>query len=58
MEFDIVNVISQVGFPIAITIFSLVKLDKTIATNTKVLLSIAAKLDCDGILKGGADNVK
>jgi hypothetical protein len=44
---EIVNVISQVGFPIAVAIYALVKLNNTISENTKVLTQIAAKLDVE-----------
>lgn len=34
---DLVQVISQVGFPIAVATFCLLKLDKTIIENTTVM---------------------
>ena len=42
---DIVAVVSQVGFPIAVAVYALVKLNTTIEANTKVLTVIATKLD-------------
>ena len=45
MEFDLVSVISQVGFPIAVATFALVKLDNTIRENTKIMIKIYEKLD-------------
>ena len=47
MEFDVVNVISQVGFPIAVAIYSLVVLNKTIQQNTEIMIKIATKLDLE-----------
>jgi len=44
MEMDILSAVSQVGFPIAVAVYALVKLNATIATNTKVLTVIATKL--------------
>lgn len=52
MEFDIVQVISQVGFPIAVATYSLVVLNKTVQKNTEVMTKIAAKLDIDTQLSG------
>lgn len=45
MNFDIVQVISQVGFPIAVATYSLVVLNKTIQRNTEVMQQIAVKLN-------------
>ena len=55
---DIVSVISQVGFPIAVAVYSLVVLNKTVQRNTDVMTRIAAKLDIpceevDETKKGG-----
>jgi hypothetical protein len=47
MNFDIVQVISQVGFPIAVATYSLVVLNKTVQKNTDVMTRIAAKLNID-----------
>lgn len=43
-EVDILTAISQVGFPIAVAAFSLIKLNATIEKNTKVLNAIYTKL--------------
>lgn len=51
MEFDIVQVISQVGFPIAVATYSLVVLNKTVQKNTEIMTKIAAKLDVDTATK-------
>ena len=40
-----VQIIAQVGFPIAVATYSLVVLNKTIQRNTEVMTKIAAKLD-------------
>jgi hypothetical protein len=45
MEQEIINFISQVGFPIAVATYSLVKLEKTIQENTKVMIQIAERLE-------------
>lgn len=44
---DLVQVVSQVGFPIAVATYSLVVLNKTIQKNTEVMTKIAAKLGID-----------
>jgi hypothetical protein len=44
---DLVSVISQVGFPIAVATYCLVVLNKTIQKNTEVMNKICAKLDVD-----------
>lgn len=44
---DIVQMISQVGFPIAVATYSLVVLNKTIQKNTEVMTKIATKLGID-----------
>lgn len=44
---DLVQVISQVGFPIAVATYSLVVLNKTIQRNTDVMNKIATKLDIE-----------
>lgn len=46
-ELDVIQVISQVGFPIAVATYSLVVLNKTIQKNTEVMTKIAAKLDIE-----------
>lgn len=40
---DLVQLISQVGFPIGVAIYSLVVLNKTVAENTKVTLILTEK---------------
>lgn len=52
MEFDIVTVISQVGFPIAVATYSMVVLNKTIRENTKVVQALAVKL---GVYENGSN---
>lgn len=47
LEMDIVSVISQVGFPIAVAVYSLVVLNKTVQRNTEVMTKIATKLVID-----------
>lgn len=47
MEFDIVSVISQVGFPIAVACYSLIVLNKTVQQNTEIMIKIATKLDLE-----------
>ena len=42
---DLVALISQVGFPIAVASYSLLVLNKTVQRNTEVMTKIAAKLD-------------
>jgi hypothetical protein len=44
-EFDIVQVIAQTGFPIAVATYSLVVLNDTIKKNTEALNKIVAKLN-------------
>ena len=47
MDMDILQAISQVGFPIAVASYSLVVLNKTVQKNTEVMTKIATKLDID-----------
>lgn len=47
MEFDVLQAISQVGFPIAVATYSLVILNKTVQKNTEIMTKIATKLDID-----------
>ena len=47
VEMDIFSVISQVGFPIAVAVYSLVVLNKTVQRNTEVMTKIATKLGID-----------
>ncbi len=44
---DLVQVVSQVGFPIAVATYSLVVLNSTIKKNTEIMTKIATKLDID-----------
>lgn len=44
MEFDFVQFVSQVGFPIAVSAYLLTRLEKTIKEFTKVLSAMAVKL--------------
>jgi hypothetical protein len=44
---DLVQIISQVGFPIAVAAYALIKLNTTIEKNTEVMIRIAAKMDID-----------
>lgn len=44
---DLVAVISQVGFPIAVATYSLVVLNKTIQKNTEVINRLCTKLGVD-----------
>lgn len=50
---EILAAVSQVGFPIAVAVYSLVVLNRTIQRNTEVMTRIAAKLDitCDDLEK-------
>ena len=47
MNMDILQAVSQVGFPIAVASYSLVVLNKTVQKNTEVMTKIAAKLDIE-----------
>lgn len=47
LEMDIIQAISQVGFPIAVATYSLVVLNKTIQKNTEVMTKIAVKIGVD-----------
>lgn len=42
---EVVQVVSQVGFPIAVACYSLIVLNKTIQKNTEIMTRIDAKLD-------------
>lgn len=52
---DLIQVISQVGFPIAVAAYSLIKLNSTIEENTKVLRAIAVKIN---VPEEGASDAK
>lgn len=60
MQFDIVKLVSEIGFPIAITIYTLVKLNTSIENNTKAIMLMASKLKCVGDIEsiGGSENGK
>lgn len=47
MEMDIVQIISQVGFPIAMATYFVVVFNKNLKENTQVLIKIAEKLDIE-----------
>ena len=47
---DIVNVISTVGFPIAVASYVLLVLNKTMQENTLVLTKLIEKIDTIGML--------
>ena len=42
---DIIQIISQVGFPIAVAAYCLIRLDKTMRVVERLLAVIAEKLD-------------
>ncbi|NEW09428.1 YvrJ family protein [Paenibacillus sp. SYP-B3998] len=44
MDVQILSLISQYGFPMVVAMFSLMRLEKTIQTNTKVMQAIAVKM--------------
>lgn len=44
MELDLVTFITNNGFAIAVAVYSLTRLEKTVSANTKVLQTIAGKL--------------
>lgn len=55
MEADFwVNLVSQVGFPILVAMYSLTRLEKTVKENTKVMQSIAVKM---GVGNNGNDSI-
>ncbi len=41
---DLVGVISQVGFPIVVAMYSLIRLEKTVKENTNVIQKVLDKL--------------
>jgi hypothetical protein len=41
---ELIQFVSQVGFPIVVAMYSLVRLEKTVQENTKVMLSISERL--------------
>ncbi len=41
---DLVTVISQVGFPIVVAMYSLIRLEKTVKENTNVIQKVLDKL--------------
>jgi hypothetical protein len=44
MDTQILSLISQYGFPMVVAMFSLIRLEKTIQANTKVMQAIAVKI--------------
>jgi hypothetical protein len=44
---EIITMISQVGFPIVVAMYSLIRLEKTVQENTKVMNIIAERLKVD-----------
>lgn len=44
MELDIVQIVSQVGFPIAVAAYSLTRLERTVKQNTLVMQAVALKM--------------
>ena len=47
MDLNFVEVIAQVGFPIAVASYTLIVLNNTIKQNTSLLEKIALKLDLE-----------
>lgn len=48
MEFDVISqIVSQVGFPIFVAVYTLVRLEKNIKANTEVLQMLAVKFDSE-----------
>ncbi|MCT4564167.1 MAG: YvrJ family protein [Maledivibacter sp.] len=45
MDMDLVQLIGQVGFPIAVATFSLLRLEKTMKENTRVMIRICERLE-------------
>ena len=45
METEIINLVSNVGFPIAIALYVLIRLEKTINRNTEVMRELCARLN-------------
>jgi len=45
METEIINLVSNVGFPIAIALYVLIRLEKTINRNTEVMRELSARLN-------------
>lgn len=43
----VIQVISQVGFPIAVATYSLVVLNNTVQENTAIMIKLATKLDIE-----------
>lgn len=49
---DVVQVVSQVGFPIAVALYCLVVLNKTVQQNSDIITKLNAKLDALLNIKG------
>ena len=45
MDFDLGQAVSQVGFPIAVSIYSLVVLNRSVNRLAEIMTKVAAKLD-------------
>ena len=57
VEMDIISVISQVGFPIAVAVYSLVVLNKTVQRNTEVMTKIETKIETKLGIDCGEDSI-
>jgi hypothetical protein len=44
---EIVGLVSQVGFPIVVALYSLIRLESTVKANTEVLTIISARMGVD-----------
>jgi hypothetical protein len=44
---DIINMVSTVGFPIVVSLFYMLKMNKAIENNTKALIILGAKIGVD-----------
>lgn len=53
---EIAQLVSQVGFPIVVALYALIRLDTTIRENTRVIVAIGAKLDVEGTQDGNGSN--
>lgn len=43
---EILPIISNVGFPITIALYVLVRLEKTLQKNTEAIIQLTSKLNC------------
>ncbi|UWG95508.1 YvrJ family protein [Dehalobacter sp. DCM] len=55
MELDLVTLIGQLGFPIAVASYTLIKLDQTIKENTKCMMEMKGLIQslAGGEIKNG-----